>query len=245
MQPIKVSFIAFVFLFFVQSIPRTAALGVDFIERAYFNEDGSGKFSLKVDLNKTSKCIWATKFLKKDSKNKGITKFMGYNEGIKKFIGHIVFGKAEAQLKKIADISQVCIRYNKKMLSFKLIFNFNTIQALNKAMRKIHKGIDPPKITYFSINNELFVRQDINGIAQKILFYQKYDNCLIKSLDLASFFKETTYTTIYTFYREVENYSNPLSELTNDRKSMRITHHIFAPDEIEHSIGNRIHFVKK
>ncbi|WP_342265519.1 hypothetical protein [Cardinium endosymbiont of Philonthus spinipes] len=239
MQPRKVGFIVFVclffvFLFFFRSISSTLALGVDFIEKAHFNEDGSGQFSIEVDLTKTSKLISVIKYLNKDYKSEGITKSIGYK----------AFSKAQERFEKIADISQVSVSYNEKMLNFQLAFRFNTIQALNKAIRKINKGLDPSKITYFSLDDGLFVRQDVNGVAQKILFYQQYDNCLIKSLDLASFFKETTYTTIYTFDKEIESFSNPLSELTKDKKAVRITHYVFAPDQIEESIGNRVHYVK-
>ncbi len=238
-QPRKIGFIVFVLLFFVclfffRSISSRLALGVDFIEKAHFNEDGSGQFSIEVDLTKTSSFISVIKYLNKDYKYKGITQSIGYK----------AFNDAKERFKKIADISDVFVRYNEEMLSFELAFRFRTIQALNKAIRKINKGLAPPKITYFSLDDGLFVRQDINGIAQKVLFYQKYDNSLIKSLNLASFFKETTYTTIYTFHKEVEDYSNPLSELTKDKKTIRITHYVFAPDQIEESIGNRVHFMK-
>ena len=210
------------------------ALGVDFIERAHFNEDGSGQFSIEVDLRKTSNLISIIKYLNKD-----------YKQGITKSVGYKAFSNAQACFKHISDISQVYVNYNEKMLRFELTFSFNTIEALNKAIRKINKGLDPSKITYFNLDDALFVRQDVNGIARRILFYQQYDNCLVKSLDLASFFKETTYTTIYTFYREIDHYSNPLSELTEDKKTIRVAHCVFAPDQIEESIGNRVHFVKK
>lgn len=232
MQPKKANFIVFICLFFFQSIPSSLALGVDFIERVNFNEDGSGEFTIEVDLAKTSYLISVIKYLGKDYKS--ITKSIGYQ----------AFSKAGTQLKKIADISQVDVRCNEDMLNFELVFTFNSIQALNKAIQKINKGLDPPQITYFSLEDHLFVREDINGIAKKLLFYQACDNCLVKSLDLASFFKETTYTTIYTFCNQIDDYSNPLSELTKDKKSIRIIHYVFAPDQTEHSIANRIHFVK-
>lgn len=233
MQPRKAGFIVFIWLFFFQSIPKSLALGVDFIERVHFNKDGSGQFSIEVDLTKTSNLISVIRYLNKDYK--GITKAIAYK----------AFSNARAQFKKIADISQVDVKYNEKMLNCALVFRFNSMQALNKAIRKINKGLDPPKITYFSLDDELFVREDVNGIAKKLLFYQQYDNCLVRSLDLASFFKETTYTTIYTFHTEIQDYSNPLSELAKDKKIIRVTHHVFAPDQVEHSIGNRLHFTKK
>ncbi|MDN5247431.1 MAG: hypothetical protein V3581_02750 [Candidatus Cardinium sp.] len=233
MQPRKVGFVVFVLLFFFQSIPNTPALGVDFIEKVHFNEDGSGLFSIEVDLTKTRNVLSIIKYLNLNTNCKLI-----------KSIGYKSLHNAEECLKSIADISQVGMHYDEKMLKFELRFSFHTIKALNKAIRKINKGLDPPKITYFSLHDGLFVRQDVNGIAQKVLFYQQYDNCLVKSLDLAFFFKETTYTTIYTFHKSIQDYSNPLSELTKSKKTIRITHYVFAPDQIEESIGNRIHFIQ-
>ncbi|WP_162789891.1 hypothetical protein [Cardinium endosymbiont of Sogatella furcifera] len=233
MQPKKVGFVVFVLLFFFQSIPKTPALGVDFIEKAHFNEDGSGLFSIEVDLTKAGTVLSIIKCLNLNTSCKLI-----------KSIGYKSLHNAEECLKSIADISQVGMRYDEKKLKFELSFNFHTIKALNKAMRKINKGLDPPKITYFSLQDGLFVRQDMNGIAKKVLFYQEYDNCLVKSLDLACFFKQTTYTTIYTFPKEIKDCSNPLSELTKNKKTIRIRHDVFAPDQIEDSIGNRIHFIQ-
>ncbi|TSJ80647.1 hypothetical protein [Cardinium endosymbiont of Dermatophagoides farinae] len=236
MQPRKVGFIVFVLLFFFQSpAANSFALGVDFIERAHFKEDQSGQFSIEVNLKKINKLIWFIKYLNKDYKHQGITKSIGYK----------AFSNAKVCLEQIPDISHVCVNYNEKMLSFELSFAFNTIDALNKAMRKINRGLDPAQITYFSLDDGLFVRQDVNGIAKKVLFYQRYDNCLIKSLDLASFFKDTTYTTIHTFDKEIERRpSNPQSELTKDKKTVRIIHSVFAPDQVEESIYNCVHFVK-
>ncbi|MGI2298703.1 hypothetical protein ACRRVB_02810 [Candidatus Cardinium hertigii] len=232
-QPQKARFIVFLFLFFFQSLSNSFALGVDFIEKADFNEDGSGQFSIEVDLTKTSYLISVIKYLNKNYKD--VTKTIGYK----------AFSNASTKFETIAGISQVDVAYDEKMLKFKLMFKFNTIQALNKAMGKLNKGLDPPKITYFSLDDVLFIREDLNGVAKKLLLYQQYDNSLVKSLDLASFFKESTYTTIYTFCNTIEDYSNPLSEVTKDKKTIRVTHHVFAPDQVEHAIGNRLHFTKK
>jgi len=229
----KARFLVFLLLFFFQSFSNSFALGVDFIEKADFNKDGSGQFSIEVDLTKTSYLISVIKYLNKNYKD--ITKAIGYK----------AFSSASTKFEKIAGISQIGIAYDEKMLKFNLVFNFNTLQALNEAIGALNKGLDPPKITYFSLDDLLFIREDLNGIAKKLFFYQEYDNSLVKSLDLASFFKESTYTTIYTFPNTIEDYSNPLSELTKDKKMIRVTHHIFAPDQVEHAIGNRIHFTKK
>lgn len=229
----KLRFAVCFLLVFFKSTATSLALGIDFIEKARFNQNGSGLFSLKVDLNKNSHLIAIIKCLNREYK------------GITKAIGSKAFGNAKEDFARIPDISEVRVDYNEKMLTIELMFKFRTIQALNKALCAINKGLDPPKITYFSLDDALFVREDMNGIAKKLLFYQSYDNCFIKSLDLVSFFKETTYTTIYTFYNRVQDYSNPLSELTKDKKTIRVTHHVFAPEQVEDSIGNRIHLVKK
>lgn len=227
---LKVTF--FLFLFFFHFTTNSYALGIDFVERTYFNKDGSGIFSIKVDLTKTGKLISIIKYLNKDYE--GITKLIGYN----------AFYAAKKRFKKIANISDVRLKHDEAMLKFTLRFAFKNIKALNEAISKTNEGLDPTNITYFSFSDELFVREDANGIANKLLFYQKHDNCLVKSLDLASFFKDITYTTIYTFHNKIIDFSNPLSELTKDKKTIRVAHHVFSVDETEDSISNRIHFEK-
>ncbi|MDD9139799.1 MAG: hypothetical protein NQ127_02605 [Candidatus Cardinium sp.] len=218
-------------LCFCCATTSSAALGVNFTERAYFYEDGSGLFSLEVDLTKSAKLIAFLKYLNKSYQD--IPKLIAYNP----------LCTLQKTLNPITGITGIIVKDDKKsMLRFKLKFGFKDIEALNKAMIKINEGLDPPEITYFNFSNELFVREDLNGIVKKLIDYQNHSNCLIKSFDLASFFKHTTYTTIYTFHKMIKNYSNPLGELSMDKKTIRITHYVFAADEIEDSIGNRCHF---
>ncbi len=219
--------------FWLPVTPKASALGIDFTERTYFNKDGSGLFSLKVDLTKSRHLIGLIKCLNKEYE--GITKLIGYN----------AFYATKQQFKKMPGISGIRIKHDEKMLKFTLRFAFKTIQALNNAMRKMNQGIDPIPITYFSLSDTLFVREDMHGIAKRLICYQQHDNCLIKSLNLASFFKEITYTTIYTFPRKIQDASNRFSEITKDGKTIRITHHILSADEAEESIANRVHFMVK
>ena len=226
-------FILFVCLFFVNTVSNVLALGLDFIERASFNKDGSGKFSIKVDLTKTKKLVSIVQYLNKDY------------EDFPYRVGYNALCCAQEKLKKVPDIGHVHVKHNQTMLKFTLSFVFKNLPALNNAMHAINEGLDPPSITYFSLNDNLFVREDMNGIAKKLIFYQQHSNCLIKSLNLAAFFKTTTYTTVYNFYNKIESYSNPFSELTADKKTIRIRHHVFAADETEESIGNRVHLAKE
>ncbi|WP_133282300.1 hypothetical protein [Cardinium endosymbiont of Culicoides punctatus] len=200
------------------------------MERAYFNKNGSGGFSLKVDLTKIGKLISVIKYINKDYQH--ITKIIGYN----------IFSAAEQRLKKIDGISDIRLKQDKAMLKFTIKFAFENIKVLNKAVDQINKGLDPTNITYFSFSDELFVREDVNGIAKKLLLYKEHDNCLVNSLDLAFFFRDSTYTTIYTFPNKIVDFSNPFSELTEDKKTIGIAHHIFAIGETDDSISNRIHF---
>ena len=143
----KVKFIVIVSLFFFHATPKSFALGVDFTERACFNEDGSGLFSLKVDLTKSSRLISAIKYLNKDYE--GITKLIGLNS----------FFRAKKEFKKMSGIHDVRVQHDDKMLKFTLRFEFDNIQTLNNAVYKINQGMDPTGITYFSLSDEVFVRR--------------------------------------------------------------------------------------
>ncbi|MBX9889898.1 MAG: hypothetical protein K2X94_01355 [Amoebophilaceae bacterium] len=231
MQKIKFIVFSSLLLVFLNALPRSWALGLDFIERTSFNKDGSGLFSLNLDLAKSKKLIKAIKYLNKDYEN--ITKSIGYN----------AFCGTKQVLKKIAGIDDVRIRHDERMLTITLRFNFKSIQVLNKALSKINQELDPMGITYFSLSDEIFIREDMHGIAKKLIHYHDHDNSLIKSLNLSYFFQHTTYTTIYTFDKEIKNASNPLSEITKDKKTIRVVHQILSADEVEDSIRNRVHFV--
>ena len=207
------------------------ALGLDFKEKVYFYKEGSGLFSFKVDLSKSKFFIGLMKYLKHD-----------YNT-LDKFIGYNIFKTTKKNLKSVPGIKNVSIINDAKLLSFIIQFEFDSINALNKAMDQINQNIHPDiKLNYFRFEDEIFVREDINGIVKKLIHYQAYDPSLIKSIELSSFFKGMTYTTVYTFPRKIKQASNPCSEISKDKKSIRVMHHILSPDQVKDSISNRIHF---
>jgi len=229
-KKIKIILILSFILFVFNSIPKSWALGVAFTERISFSQDGSGLYSLTFDLTKSKKLIAAIKYLNKDY------------EQIPKLIGYNAFFSAKTGLEKIKGMDDIRIWHDPKMLSITLRFAFKNIPVLNKAMCTINEGIDPEGITYFSLNDQIFIREDMHGLAKKLVLYQNYDNSLIKSLTLSAFFRDTTYTTIYTFSKKIKDASNPLSEITKDKQTIRVVHHILSADEVEESIRNRIHF---
>lgn len=228
MKRSKIQWIIFGLFFIQRTIPAALALGVDFTERVTFNKDGSGSFSFKIDLKKSRKLIAFIQYISQE-----------YRDMIQCIDP---LQAVEIQCKNIPDIIDVYSKNEKQKHRFTLKFRFKTVEALNKAMLCINQGIDPVPITYFTFSDELFVREDINGIVRKLIYYQQHGRCLIKSLDLAFFFKGTTYTTIYTFPNRIKDFTNPLSLLAKDEKTIYITHYILAADETIESIGNRLHF---
>ena len=206
------------------------ALGFDFIEKVYFSNNGSGKCSFTVDLSKISAIISLLQYIKQDYRK--TTKIIGYD----------AFVAAKQLLRRMRGIHGVRIKYDDNMLKFTIIFHFQSIQVLNEVMKKIHNNMDSTTITYFRLTNNVFVREDMNSIARKLIQYKENDDSLVKSLDLDFFFRDITYTVAYSFDKNIKEFTNPLSVISRNKKTVRITHHVLNKDETRHSISNRIYF---
>ena len=227
----KVKSIIFFALLWLFKPVNTHAFGIAFREEVTFQEQGNGFFSLSVDLSQSKFFITLMRCLKRNCQV--LNDLLLWN----------VFKTTQAHLSTMHGISNIELVNNKKKPSMTIRFEFGDVGALNHAMdyicQDIHNHI---KIHYFRFDRDIFVREDIHGIVNKLIFYQKYDPERIKSIELSSFFRGSTYTTIYSFPKKIKQTSNPFSELSEDGKSVRVVYRILAPSQVSDSISNRIHF---
>ncbi|MCG8340221.1 MAG: hypothetical protein MI674_02995 [Cytophagales bacterium] len=203
---------------------------INFMEYAHIHEDGSGKLELALDLN-------------------GIRTFINiageFSEGVTTFPTTTIkdtFVNFREKVAKLKGVDSITMAHDQKMLYFKLSFNFNSISTLNNAMNKIYEGINPPNFVYFKMDEQTFERIDSRSVLGVLEHYKKEDDSFVAGFDLNLFFKNMTYTTIYSFDIPIKKATNPLTELSEDQKTSFVQHRILEEEERDVSINNKLFF---
>lgn len=202
--------------------------GVKIYEFISFQNNGSGKFEIVVDLSEAKKFTTIERYL--------------IERGYTQKVAQRNFQNTAQKLSHVAGVHKVCVAHDQALLHFKLGFSFDSLRALNKAMRTIFLYIDSPNANYFAMNAHAFMRLDTKSIARLVDHYQTKDNTYVASFDLQIFFGSTVYKTIYTFDKEIKKCSNKLAKLSRDRRTIVVEHLVFDEREQELSIGNKILF---
>lgn len=223
-----------VLLLSLSSCSHPFDFGIDIIEHAYFRRDGSGKFSLIIDLKKCRMFIYLADYISQR------------HTGIVQAILQRAFKRTKQHLQKVNGVSLVTAAHDPTMLYFKLSFHFESIKALNAAMQAIHTGVDQPGMQYFHLDQHTFARNDPQGPLKLIEYYQKHDNSYVTSFDLRLFFRNMTYVTSYLFEgREVESASHPRAKFSKSRRRVVVNHCCFCPEGKKLSVNNEIVFHTK
>ena len=202
--------------------------GVKIYELIFFHNNGSGKFEIIVDLSGVKKFTTLEKYLIE----RNYTQKTAQKE----------FQTTAQKLEQIKGVHKVCTAYDQELLYFKLDFIFSNLHALNSAMRAIFFYVDPAEVNYFTMNAHKFVRLDMKSIARLVDYYQAKDNTYIASFDLHTFFRNTTYKTIYTFNKKIKKCANRLSKFSESGKTVVVECRIFDEEDQNSSIGNKIIF---
>ncbi|MHA7877479.1 MAG: hypothetical protein ACX93T_00970 [Bacteroidota bacterium] len=199
-------------------------------ETAHIHANGAGSFEITIDLSKVEQLIKMASFLA------NITP-----EAAKKEV-QAACAAATHSLEHVAGISNVNATYDTKMLCFKLCFQFNKIQALNEAMRKLYAHIDHPGATYFKIDRHAFSRTDTIDVAQLLTHYCKEDSTKIETIVLKNILNITTYNIAYSFDRKVKNIDNTRAHISEDRKRVVLTQSLADASVKGLSLSNKVFF---
>ena len=210
------------------SLPFKA--GIDVSEKAYFHNDGSGQFTISVNLAKVERFIKMASYYHRDPSR------------CTRAAVHQAFRQTAKRLKRVPGINKVTTARDSKALRFKLRFEFKNIQALNRAMRKICAHVDKKGMTYFRMSDRSFVRVDTQSIAKRLATHQTYDDSHVTSFDLDTFFKNSTYQFVYSFDKNIKKHSHKLARITQDRRTIILKQCIFAAREKNLSFSNKIVF---
>lgn len=204
--------------------------GLDIYETGHIHNNGSGQFEIAADLTRAEQLIKSASLFAKVPP-----------EVVQKSV-QAALSEAANSLKGVSGISNVTTTHDARMLHFKLSFQFNSIKALNRAMRKLHAHAGHPGYTYFKMDQSSFVRVDTQSIAQLLTHYRAQANPHITSLNLKTFLNVVTYHLAYRFDRKIKKATNALASIAEDRFTVLLKQPLFDTSERELSLSNKIIF---
>ncbi len=205
-------------------------VGLDLYETGRIHNNGSGQLELVADLTKAEQLIQVASLLTKST-----------SDTVKKSVKE-AFSEAADILKCVTGVNNVVTEHNATMLYFKLRFEFNSVKALNEAVRKLYTHVSYPGCTSFKMDRRSFVRVDTQNVAQLLAHYCAQTDPYIANLISKTFLSAVTYHLAYSFDREIKKVTHTLASISEDRKTVLLTQSLANAQENKLSLSTTISF---
>lgn len=210
---------------------------LDIQESVFMRDNGSGKFALTVNLeNMESLLNLIQKFSDDDEAGNDI---MAETE--------VDFEKLKKKLERQPGISHVTriSENNNKLLG--VSFDFDDVESLNKALKELNDSKDKQEAPkdYFSYQKGKLTRLNTLELTDKVETKIKAETDIdlsVNGMMIGSLLKDMTYTTKYTFERPVKKTSNPAARISNEGRTVTLTHYFFEQEPGATSLENHIDF---
>lgn len=216
----------------VCSSSKIFAAGFVIRETSHIHNDGSGRFDIAADLTNAAQLVrFASLFTE--------TTPEFAQENIKKSLAALT-----PMLENLSGISDVATTHNPNTLVVALSFRFNSIEALNAAVRKLYAFIDHPGSTDFKMDRHAFSRTDTPNVKQLVSHYRDHvkADTQIVDLILKNFLTFVTYHTAYHFDRKIKKATHELSKIADDGKTIFLKQSMADAYEQDFSFSNEIFF---
>ena len=220
---------------------------LDIFENVTIHKDGSGKYSLTIGISEKVKKSMTQSLdsnledMKKTSESETKDDSEGQENEYKASLEQIV-----NQLKTIKGISNVQMIYNAEKFSYGYEYQFENLEALNKAMESSagtyvpqlpgNVQVGKKKKVYASQSN--YIESFKNTIIRhqsadlgKILEMKKpsaNDAGVMGGLDVKYLMQDLNYTTTFHFDQDIKKVSNEAAVISDDKKSFIINCQPFA-----------------
>lgn len=212
MRKIKIIFLLFILINITGCIEITEEITV--------NSDQSGKVSFSLNLGSLS----------------SFAQLIGnYMEGTSLDQLKSLPEKGAELLKDIAGITEIKPKNSDGLIS--LSFQFNNSKTLNAALYKLfHKKKSMFDPGYLTIRKHKLIKKNYGTLLR--LFVNKYAT----KLKDKSILKMIHYNTIFNFPDDIKKISNPLSKISDDKKSVKFSCTIDELISTPINIGNKIKY---
>lgn len=207
---------------------------LDIQESVFMRDNGSGKFALTVNLENMESLLKLAQKFSGDAD--ADTDIMTDTE--------VDFEKLKKKLEQQPGISHVSriIENNNRLLG--ISFDFDNVNSLNKALKELNdsKGTSQD---YFTYQKGKLTRTNTLEITDKVESKIKAETDIdlsVNGMMIGSLLKDMSYTTKYTFERPVKTTSNPASKITNEGRTVTLTHYFFDKEPNAAGLENSIDF---
>ena len=205
------------------------------LEEVTFNNNGSGSYKMTLDMSEMKGMMDMFKGMSADSTAQDSTAAedaaapempAGADNGMAE-MGQQLSGVTQT-LKDVAGITNLQEINDTSSFKFGYVFQFASLEALNKAMKVINKEKYDSKVEeVFRFNGKNFERLTSGDLGEEIkkAIAQGEEADEEGSMEMVkTFFADMSYKQIYHFpERRVKNSSNSLSEVSDDGHTLTIT----------------------
>lgn len=207
------------------SIGLTGCLHI--IEEVTFNDKGTGKYSLTLDMSEVKGMMDMLQTMSPDS-TQGEIPSQGEQDNSMAQMGQEISSVAST-LKDIQGITNVVEVNDTASFKFGYVFDFKDVEALNRALKVVNKDKYDSKVEeVFKFSGKSFERLsagDMGEEVKKALSESEGEEGGDETMDMMKMmFADMSYKQIYHFPdREIKKSSNELAELSDNNHTMTIT----------------------
>jgi hypothetical protein len=179
---------------------------ISIIEKVFFKKDGSGTYSMTLDMSQVSNMLT---MLGEDQKPAEMDEaFKGMNEG---------FEKSRAKLEGIKGISNIQQEMDKKTLVYTVSFDFKDVNALNNGLNEYFANEENRKdYTLFTQDKKRFSRTSEDRFAEAL--NEGLSVGEDTEFDPAIFMADAYFESVLVFERDIKSFSNEEYKRDGDRR---------------------------
>lgn len=179
---------------------------ISIIEKVFFKKDGSGTYSMTLDMSQVSSML---SMLGEDQKPAEMDEaFKGMDEG---------FEKSRAKLEAIKGISNIQQEMDKKTLVYTVSFDFKDVNALNNGLNEYFADEENRKdYTLFTQDKKRFSRTSEDRFAKAL--NEGLGAGEDPDFDPAIFMADAYFESVLVFERDIRSISNEDYKRDGDRR---------------------------
>lgn len=208
---------------------------LEITEQVRMHEEGSGQFTFTVDMSEAKPLLDIAKGFSEDADPEEVSGDL--NTGME---------DAHKRLQSVKGIHNAAlIRSNSGLLSG-VTFEFDNVEALNKAVNVVQNSKSDKHEQYFSWNGKQLHRLNTLKIENDIK--DRSDNGLdgldltVNGKSMKDLMKNMVYRTEYTFDKPIKGISNSNATLSADKRKVTLERYLLDDTRKANSLENKIQF---
>lgn len=211
-------------LFLIVFVAISTTSCINIIEKLFFNKDGSGQYTMSVDMSGIAKMV---------------EEFGGGADELDEALAGTAdeFGGMADKLESIEGISGVTQQMDEKNLTFTYNFDFADVNALNAALSQNYheEETDGPTVkqkVYYEATRKGVKRTDIDPMLDALNEMEDVDDM---GMDMGTLFSDMYYEYILEFEKNIKSVSNK-DYVKDGDNSIRLKRYFFKSDDIKKKI---------